>query len=194
MPRSGANFTEDVQLCRSGLPEEVVPRAGPKPHDTGKSSLQVTKFHGAHQRGQISAERAQDGAIFRARIKRCDQEDRGASERRGYCLCEVRRSACYFGRVRRIGLHQASTLHRSGCLGIAAGLFHVPAKLIAHRGQKSISEVDLAATRSFSSCDDDAPNVSAIVSELLSAVNTHFIRPSISGSGALQRFWYGWKM
>jgi hypothetical protein len=43
----------------------------------------------------------------------------------------------------------------------------VAAKLMAHRGQKFISEVDLAASRSFSSCDD-APNVSPIISELLS--------------------------
>ena len=72
-------------------------------------------------------------------------------------LCEGRRSACYFVCVRRIGLHRASTPRRSGCLGIAAGFLQVPAKLIAHRGQKFISEVDLVATRSFSSCDDDAP-------------------------------------
>ncbi len=86
-----------MQFCRPRLPEEAVPRVGPKPDDAGKSSFQVTKFHGPHQRGEISAERAQSGAIFRARIERCDQEDRGASERRGYCLCEGRRSACCFG-------------------------------------------------------------------------------------------------
>ena len=88
-----------------------------------------------------------------------------------------RRSACYFGGVRRIGLHRESTLRRSGCLGIAVGFLQVPAKLIARRGQEFISEVDLAATTTFPSCDD-APNVSAIVSELLSAVTTHLIRPS----------------
>src|ERR1700756_3123664 len=177
MARTGTNLPEGMQFCRPRLPVEAVPRLGPKPDDAGKSSLQVTKFHGAHQRGKVSAERAQGGAIFRARIERCDQEDRGASERRVYCLCEGRRSACYFVCVRRIGLHRASTPPRSSCLGVAAGFLKVPAKLIAHRGPKFISEVDLAATRSFSSCDDDAPNVSAIVSELISAVKTHFIRP-----------------
>src|ERR1700692_818661 len=154
MARSGTNLPEEMQFCRPRLPEEAVPRVGSKPDDAGKSSLQVAKFHGAHQRGEISAQRAQGGAIFRARIERCDQEDRGASERRGYCLCEGRRSACYFGCVRRIGLHRASTLRRSSCLGIAVGFLQVHAKLIAHRGQEFISEVDLAATRTFPSCDD----------------------------------------
>ena len=69
------------------------------------------------------------------------------------------------------------------CLGIAVGFLQVPAKLIAHRGQKFISEVDLAATRSFSSCDD-APNVSAILSELLSAVKTHsYVHPDSLTAG-----------
>jgi hypothetical protein len=77
-----------MQFCRPRLPEDAVPRAGPKPDDAGKSSLQVTKFHGAHQRAEISAQRAQGGAIFRARIERRDEEDRGASKRRGYCLRE----------------------------------------------------------------------------------------------------------
>jgi hypothetical protein len=107
----------------------------------------------------VSAERAQGGAIFRARIERCDQEDRGASKRRRYGLCEGRRSACYFGCVRRIGLHRASTLRRSGCLGITAGFLQVPAKLIAHSGKGFISEADLAATRTFPS-RDDAANIS----------------------------------
>src|ERR1700757_604733 len=53
------------------------------------------------------------------------------------------------------------------CVGQAASelppdFLQVPAKLMAHRGQKFISEVDLTAARSFSSCDDDARNVSAI--------------------------------
>ncbi len=81
-------IVENDEFCRPRLPEEAVPRAGPKPDDAGKPSLQVTKFHGAHERGKVSTKRAQGGAIFRARIERCDQEDRGASERRGYCLCE----------------------------------------------------------------------------------------------------------
>src|ERR1700691_1974114 len=122
----GTNLPEETQCCRPWLPEEAVPRVGPKPDDAGKSSLQVTKFHGAHQRGEVSAERAQGGAIFWARIERCDQEDRGASQRRGYCLCEGRRSACYFVYVRRIGLHRESTPRRSGCLGIAVGFLRVP--------------------------------------------------------------------
>ncbi len=106
MARSGANLPEGMQFCRPRLPEEAVPRVGPKPHDAGKSSFQVAKFHGAHQSGEVSAERAQGGAIFRARIERRDQEDRGASERRSYCLCEGRRPTCPFGCVRRIGLHR----------------------------------------------------------------------------------------
>src|SRR5580704_1253608 len=77
---------------------------------------------------------------------------------------------------------ESGFIGRRLCVGQAAselssGFLQVPAKLIEHRGPKFISEVDLAATRSCSSCDDDAPNVSAIVSELLSAVKTHFIRP-----------------
>src|SRR4029077_15438678 len=110
MARSGTNLPEGMQFCRPWLPEEAVPRVGSKPDDAGKPSLQVTKFHGAHQRGQISAERAHGGAIFRARIESCNQEDRGASKRCGHCLCEGRRSACYFGRVGRIGLHQVPSL------------------------------------------------------------------------------------
>jgi len=37
-------------------------------------------------------------------LERRDQEDRGASERRGYCLRESRRSICRFGCVRRTDL------------------------------------------------------------------------------------------
>ena len=118
MPRSGANFPEEVQFCRPRLPEETVPRVGSKPDDAGKSSFQVAKFHGAHQSGEVSAERAQGGAIFRAGIERRDQEDRSTSERRGHCLCEGRRT-CSFGRVRRIGLHRVSTLHSSSRFGFA---------------------------------------------------------------------------
>ena len=80
-----------------GGPKRRSHASGPKPHDAGKASFQVAKFHGAHQRGEVSAERAQGGAIFRARIERRDQEDRGAGERRGYWLREGRRSACRFG-------------------------------------------------------------------------------------------------
>src|ERR1035441_212908 len=77
--------------------KKAIPRVGAKPHDARKSSLQVAKFHSAHQCGEVSAERAQGGAIFRAQIERCDQEDRGASKRRGYCLREDRQSTCRFG-------------------------------------------------------------------------------------------------
>ena len=174
MARSGANLAERMQFRRPRRPKEPVPRVGSKPHDAGEAPFQVAKFHRAQQRGEISAERAQGGAIFGARIKRRDQEDRGASERRRYCLCEGRRSACYSGCVRRIGLHRESTLVWSGCFGIAVGFLQVPAKLITHRGQEFISEVDLVATMTFLSCDD-APNLSAIVSELFSAVKAHFI-------------------
>ena len=110
MARSGTNLAEGMQFHRPRLPEEAVPGVGSKPDDAGESSLQVAKFHGAHQRGEVSAERAQSRAIFRTRVEGCDQEDRGVSERRGYCLCEGRRSACYFGRVGRIGLHRVPSL------------------------------------------------------------------------------------
>ena len=104
MARSGANLPEDVQLCRPWLPEEAVPCVGAKPHDAGKTRFQVAKFHGAHQRGEVPAERAQSGAILRARIERRDQEDRGASKRRGYCLRESWRSACRYRCAHRIGI------------------------------------------------------------------------------------------
>src|SRR4029077_4273523 len=74
------------------------------------SSLQVAKFHRAHQRGEVSAERAQGGAILGSRVERRDQEDRGASKRRGYCLREDRQSTCRFGCAHRIGLHRVSSL------------------------------------------------------------------------------------
>ena len=45
------------------------------------------------------------------------------------------------------------------------------AKMISHRGQEFISEIDLAANRTFSSCDD-APSVSAIDSDLLPSSDT----------------------
>ena len=90
MARSGANLAEGMQLCRPRRSEESVPRVGPKPHDAGKPAFQVAKFHRAHQRGKVSAERAQDGAILRARIERRDQENRGASKRRVYRLRDGR--------------------------------------------------------------------------------------------------------
>ena len=110
MARSGANLPERMQFRRPRRPKEAVPRVGSKPHDAGKASFQVAKFHRAHQRGEVSAERAHGGAIFGARIERHDQEDRGASERRGHRLCEGRRSTCPFGCVCRIGLHRVSSL------------------------------------------------------------------------------------
>jgi hypothetical protein len=168
MARSSSNFPEGMQFRRPRRPEEAVPRIGSKTDDAGKSSLQITRLHGTHNGGKASTKRAHYGAIRRARIERRDQKDRGTSKRRGYCLCERRRSACYVGCVRRIGLHRESTLRRSGCLGTAVGLLQVPDQLIAHRAQDFISEVDLAATRTFPSCDD-APNVSTVANELFFA-------------------------
>jgi hypothetical protein len=160
MARSGANLPEGCSSAGRGCPKRRSHASEPKPMTQESPPSRSRNSTARTSAARSPQKRAQSGAIFRARIERCDQEDRGASERRGYCLCEGRRSACYFGCVRRIGLHRASTLGRSGCLGIAVGFLQVPAKLIAHRGQEFISEVDLAATRSFSSCDD-APNVSA---------------------------------
>jgi hypothetical protein len=107
---------EGMQLCRPRRAKKTIPRVGAKPHDARKSSLQVAKFHSAHQCGEVSAERAQGGAIFRAQIERCDQEDRGASKRRGYCLREDRQSTCRFGCVRRTGLDRVLSLRVSGFL------------------------------------------------------------------------------
>ena len=107
---SGANLAEGMQFRRPRRPEEAIPRVGSKSHDAGKSCFQIAKFHRAHQCGEVSAERAQSGAILRARIERRDQEDRGASERRGYRLREGGRSTCGFGRVHRIGMEIG--LHR----------------------------------------------------------------------------------
>ena len=99
MARPGANLPEGVQLCRSWRPKDAVPRLGPESEDAGKSSFQVAKFHRAHQRGKVSAERARYGAILRSPVERRDQEDGGASKRRRYCLREGRRCTCLFGRA-----------------------------------------------------------------------------------------------
>src|SRR5580693_7469787 len=101
MAPSRANFPEGMQLCRSRRSKEAVPRVGSKPHDAGKPSLQITKFHCAYQRGEVAAERAQGGKMLRARFERRDQEDRGTSKWRGYCLRDERQSTCSFGRACR---------------------------------------------------------------------------------------------
>jgi hypothetical protein len=88
MARSGANLPEGMQLCRPRRPKEAVPRVGTEPHDAGKAPFQVAKFHRSQQRGEVSAERAQGGAIVKARVECRDQEDRGAGERSGYRLRE----------------------------------------------------------------------------------------------------------
>src|SRR5208282_4181211 len=149
MARFGANLTEGMQFSRPRLPEETVPRVRPKPHDAGKSSFQIAKFHRAHQRGEVSAERAQGGAILRARLERRDHEDRSSGERRGYCLRECRRSTFRYGRAHRIsigaGLHWVSSQRRSSCFGFALRFLQVSAKLIPHCGQEFVGEVGLTA-------------------------------------------------
>src|SRR4029077_4565633 len=110
MARSRTNLAEGMQFGRQRLPEEAIPCVGSKPHDTGKPSFQITKFNGSHQRGELPTKRVQDSPILRARVERRDQEDRGASKRRGYRLCEGRRSTCRFGCVHRIDPHRVSSL------------------------------------------------------------------------------------
>ena len=103
--RSGANLAERMQLRRPRRSKEPVPRVGPKTHDAGKARFKVAKFHRAQQRGEVSAERPQGRAIVEARVYCHDQEDRGASERRGYRLRNGPQAAYRFGRAHRIGLH-----------------------------------------------------------------------------------------
>jgi hypothetical protein len=73
----------------------------------------VAKFHGAQQRGDVSAERPQAGAIVRARIHRHDQEDRGAGEWRGNGLRNGRRVTRCIGRGHRIALHRVASPART---------------------------------------------------------------------------------
>src|ERR1700733_3387104 len=101
MALSRANFPERMQLCRPWCPKKAVPGVGSKPHDAGKSPLEITKLHGAYQRCEVSAERAQGGPMLRARVERRDQEDRGTSKRRGHCLRDERQSTRRFGRAHR---------------------------------------------------------------------------------------------
>src|SRR3984957_8356476 len=104
MARSRANLAEGMQCGGPRRPKEAVPRVGPKPHDAGNATFQVAEFHRAPQRAEISAERAQPGAIVRARVERRDQEDRGAGERRGYRLRNRGQSSSRSGRAHCIGM------------------------------------------------------------------------------------------
>ncbi len=45
-----------VQFSWSRLPEQLVPGIGPKPHNTGESSLLFTKTYRTHESGEICAE------------------------------------------------------------------------------------------------------------------------------------------
>ena len=120
--RSRANFAEQVQFRWPRRSKEPVPRVGPKTHDAGKARFKVAKLHRAQQRGKVSAERPQGRAIVEARVYCHDQEDRGASERRGYWLRNGPRAAYRFGRAHRIGLHLNVILAGRAVLRAASGV------------------------------------------------------------------------
>src|ERR1700677_240529 len=102
-----------MQSRRTRLAKEATPGLESKPQDTGKASFQITKFHRADQRSEVSAERTQNSAILGARIELRDQKDRGAGKRCGYCLRESRRLFCVCECAHRLGkgidLHRVSS-------------------------------------------------------------------------------------
>jgi hypothetical protein len=105
MARSSTNLLERMKLRRPRRPKEQVPRVGPEAQNAREASFKVAKFHGAQQRGEISAERAQGRAMVEAWVYCSDQEDGGTGERRGYWLRDGPHAASRFGRAYRIGLH-----------------------------------------------------------------------------------------
>ena len=101
--RSGANLPERMQIRRPRRPKELIPGAGPKPQDAGKSAFKVARSHRAYQRGQVCAQRPNGGAMVRARVQGGDQEDGGAGQRCGYRLGYA---AGRVGRADGIGWHR----------------------------------------------------------------------------------------
>ena len=105
-----------------GGPESRSHASDPKPRMQEKAPFQVPEFHCAHQCRQICAEAPQDRAIAGARVYCRDQEDRGASERRGYWLRNGLRTAYRSGPAHRIGLHLNVILTGHAVLRAASGV------------------------------------------------------------------------
>ena len=105
MASSCANFAEHAQFRWQRLSKDSLPRFGPKTHDAGKAPFKIPKLHCAHQRRKIRAEGPQDCAIAEARVYCRDQEDRGASKRRGDWLRNDPQAVHRFGRPHRIAFH-----------------------------------------------------------------------------------------
>ena len=68
MARPGTNLLKRMQLRRPRASKEPIPCIGTKPRDAGKARFDIAKRNGAHERGQIPAERAQGRAVIRARL------------------------------------------------------------------------------------------------------------------------------
>ncbi len=105
MASSCANFAEHAQFRWQRLSKESLPRFGSKTHDAGKAPFKIPKLHCAHQRRKIRTEGPQDRAIAGARVYCRDQEDRGASKRRGYWLRNDPRAVHRSGCAHRIAFH-----------------------------------------------------------------------------------------
>jgi hypothetical protein len=74
--RSAHDFAERVQMGRSRLPEQPVPRIGAKPYDAGQLAFQVTESNRAQEGGEVSAERTDGAGSLDSWIHRENQEDR----------------------------------------------------------------------------------------------------------------------
>jgi hypothetical protein len=75
-----------VQLSWARLPKQLVPGIGPKPYNTGESSLLFAKPYRTHESGEISAEGSDSNSMPSPRIDRYDKKDRGTGQPCGYRL------------------------------------------------------------------------------------------------------------
>jgi hypothetical protein len=67
-----------MQLYRSRLTEEPIPRITPNSQDARKVGIRGAKSHGAHKGSQVAAQGARPRARIGAWIDGRDQKERGA--------------------------------------------------------------------------------------------------------------------
>jgi hypothetical protein len=78
MAPMSADLAESVQVYRSRLTEEPVPRITPNSQDARKAKVRGSKSHGAHKRGQVAAQGSHPRAMVGAWFDGRDQKKRGA--------------------------------------------------------------------------------------------------------------------
>src|SRR6185295_849582 len=99
MARAVPKFTEHVKFCRARRSKELVPRVRPKRHHTGQPAFGGTRSDRPQERGEVSTERPDRGAMSRAGLELHDEENRAAGECRGHWLRNATQPASCFYRA-----------------------------------------------------------------------------------------------